>query len=162
MKFLVSICIGVAAISLALGYAWASLWPGSGLTLALGLLWLAGQRLPWRGWPDLGLVALLGAATAGAVQTLPAGWLLVGTVAALAAWDLAHFERRLRAGTPTIRDEDLLRRAHLRQLAGVTGLGLLLGWLALNLELKLGLGWAIGLGLLAIIGLGQLIRATRS
>jgi hypothetical protein len=43
----------------------------------------------------------------------------------------------------------------------VAGLGLLLGGLALNLELELSLGWAIGLGLLAIVGLGRLIRAVR-
>lgn len=161
MKNLVSVCIVIAMASLALAYGWASLWLGSGLTIAAGLLWLAGERLTWPGWPDLGLVALLAVAGVGMTQALPAGWLLGSNVVTLVAWDLAHFERRLNVEHPIL-EEARLWQAHLRQLAGVVGLGLLLGWLALSFETAFGLVWAIGLGLLAIMGLGRLIRAVRS
>ncbi|MEW5957729.1 MAG: hypothetical protein AB1801_08405 [Chloroflexota bacterium] len=160
MKNFVSIWIGLATASLALGYGLGSSWAGSGLIVAGGLLGLAGRRLN-RAWlPDLGLAAAVGVAAGGMWQDLPAGWMLAGVVAALAAWDLAHWERR-RRWAAQVSNETGLQRRHLRQVAMVAGVGLLLGGAALSFELEFGLGWAMGLGLLLIFGLGQIVRAAR-
>ncbi len=152
MKNLVSICIGLAVIGLVLGYNLSALW----LWLALGLWSLAGQRSRW-GWPaSVSLVAFIGAAAYGIWQGGPAGWLLFSVVAALAAWDLDHFARRLQqTGQQEMALE--LQQAHLKRLALVAGLGLLLGGLALSLRIELNLGWACFLGLLTIIGLSRVI-----
>ena len=152
MKNLVSICIGLAVVGLILGYNLRALW----LWLALGLWCLAGQRSRW-GWPaSVGLIAFVGAAAYGVWQGGPAGWLLFSVVAVLAAWDLDHFARRLQQ-TGQQEMEIELQQAHLKRLALVAGLGLLLGGLALGLQVELNLGWACFWRLLAIIALNRVI-----
>jgi hypothetical protein len=137
---------------LALGYEFSLLW----LWVSLGLLWLIGHYGPGEGAATVGLVIFIGAAGYGVWQERPAGWLLVSLVAALATWDLDHFERRLRRARPEIMETDL-RPPHLQRLAVVAGLGLGLGWLALGIRVQLSLGWAIILSLLAIIGLSRVL-----
>jgi hypothetical protein len=150
MKHLAAGCIALAGVGLVLGYEFSLLW----LWVSLGLLWLIGHYSPGQGTSTMGLVIFIGAAGYGVWQGRPAGWLLVSLVAALAAWDLDHFERRLRRADTRQAD---LRRAHLQRLAVVAGLGLGLGWLALGLRVELNLGWAIVLSLLAIIGLSWVL-----
>jgi len=84
--------------------------------------------------------------------------MLVGVVAALAAWDLGHFARRLR-GAGVITHPAELTHAHLRRLATVVATGLLLGGIALGIRVELTFGWAMLTAALAIIGLSSLIRA---
>jgi hypothetical protein len=154
MKHLAAICIVLAMVGLALGYEFSLLW----LWASLGLLWLIGHYGPDEGASTVGLVVFIGAAGYGVWQERPAGWLLVSVVAALAVWDLDHFERRLRQAETNEAD---LRRGHLQRLAVVTGLGLGLGlglgWLALGVRVELSLGWAIILSLLAIVGLSRVL-----
>jgi hypothetical protein len=97
----------------------------------------------------------------GAWQGLPAAWMLAGVVAALAAWDLDHFDQRLRGAGLIPRRAELLR-AHLRQLALAAGAGLLLGGIALGVRLELTFGWVVLIGALAIVGVSGLIRSGRS
>jgi hypothetical protein len=156
MRLLRLLCAGLATLALAFGYAGTALW-GLGSTVAIGLLWLAGD---WRGWDwtaDVCLAGWVGLAAFGAWQELPAGWMLIGVVAALAAWDLAHFTTRLRdAGT---RPPAELTHAHLRQLAIVAAAGLLLGGIALGIRVDLTFGWALLAAMLAIIGISRLLRS---
>jgi hypothetical protein len=159
-KNFVSVSIGIATASLAVGYGLESSWTVSGLIMTLGLVWLVSQRFNWPGLPDIGLVATMGVAAFGMWQGIPAGWMLLAAVGALAAWDLAHFERHL-ALAPPRGNEARLRQEHLRTVAAVAGSGLLLGGAALSFEIKFGLGWAMGLALLVILGLGRIIRAIR-
>lgn len=161
MRLLALLCAGLATAALALGYAGQSLWVGAGVGVAIGLLWLAGR---WRGWDwtaDSCLAGWVGTAAFGAWQGLPASWMLIGVVAALAAWDLDHFTARLRsAGAITPPAE--LTRAHLRQLAIVAGMGLLLGGMALGVRINLTFGWVMLVGALAIFSLSRLIRSGRN
>jgi hypothetical protein len=152
MKHLAAGCIVLAMVGLVLGYELSLPW----LWVSLGLLWLIGHYGPGKGVATVGLVVFIGAAGYGVWQEHPAEWLLVSLVAALAAWDLDHFERRLRQARPGTQETDL-RRAHLQRLALVAGLGLGLGWLALGVRIELGLGWAILLSLLTIIGLSRVL-----
>jgi len=85
-------------------------------------------------------------------------WMLIGVVAALAAWDLGHFGVRLRAAGAILPPAELTR-AHLRQLAIVIAAGLLLGGIALGIQVELTFGWALLAAALAIIGLSRLISA---
>ena len=84
--------------------------------------------------------------------------MLSGLIAALAAWDLHHFDMRLRAAG-AIAPPEGLERAHLRRLALVAGAGLLFGAIALGVRFELTFGWALLVGALAIIGLSRLLRA---
>ena len=157
MRLLTLLCAGLATLALALGYAGPSLW-GVGVAVAFGLLWLAGD---WRSWDwaaDVCLAGWVGLAALGTWQELPAGWMLIGVVAALATWDLGHFAVRLRAAGAILPPADLTR-AHLRQLAIVIAAGLLLGGIALGIQVELTFGWALLAAALAIIGLSRLISA---
>jgi len=158
MRTLTLLCAGIATLAVALGYAVQSLWAGVGIVLVVGLLWLAGD---WRGWDWAAspcLTGWIGLAAFGVWQALPAGWMLIGVVAALAAWDLGHFAMRLRDAGAVMQPAELTR-AHLRRLAFVAALGLLLGGIALGIQVEVTFGWAILAAALAIIGLSNVIRA---
>jgi hypothetical protein len=159
-------CAGLAALTLGLGYGLGGYWAGIAVVAALLLLWLAGRR---RGsWAaTVGLVAFSGAAAAGVLLGLAAGWMLAGLVAALSAWDLEHFGRRLhsvdwedgnRAHAALRRD---LERDHLWRLLVVAGLGLLLAALALGVRVRLTFLAAVLLGLLAALGLSRAVAFLR-
>jgi hypothetical protein len=161
MRLMTPICAGIAALALALGYASQALWAGAGICLAIGLLWLGSRLRGWDWAADPCLAGWAGMAAFGAWQGLPASLLLLAVVAALAAWDLDHFAARLRcAGVIAQRAE--LGRAHLRQLAIVAGIGLLLGAIALSLRVDLTFGWAILIATLAIFSLSRMIGSGQS
>jgi hypothetical protein len=150
------VSIGLATVALALGYGLGGLWAGALLVAALGLLWLLGQRAGW-GWvASAMLVLFVGAAAVGIWLGVGAGWTLPGVVAALSAWDLDHFARRL-GGAGRVEGARELERRHLRQLLIVDGAGLLLGAVALGIKLKYGLGVALLLWLLAVLSLSRAI-----
>lgn len=87
---------------------------------------------------------------------LPPIWMVVSLVIGLSAWDLDAFGRRLRPHTPTDQTRELGRR-HLWRLLVVDIVSLCLALLALQVRLNLTLGAAIGLGLLAVLGLSRLL-----
>jgi hypothetical protein len=160
MKTITFFSIGLATVTLLLGYSLALSWPGGAGALLLGLLWLIGQYRRWPQIASLGLAGFVGLAAVGIWQGVPAGWLFVSSVAALVAWDLAHFAQRLEQAEQ-VAAENRLVQDHLRQLAGVAGLGLLAGGVALTFQLELNLGWAMLLVVLVLIGLGRMLQAIR-
>ena len=150
----------LAASTLGLGYALNGLWGGTVLALAVGTLWLIGQRYGW-GWVAFVSLALfVGMAAAGLDLRWGAGWALLGVVAALSAWDLDHLAQRLRyAGQ--VSDVRRLERQHLWRLLSVDGLGVSFAAVALGIRIELGFGLALILGLLAIVGLSQALQFLR-
>lgn len=150
----------LAASALALGYATGQRWIEALLMLAWGTLWLLGQRRGWGGVASLVLFLFTGAAALGLLLGLGSGWMALGVAAALCAWDLDHFARRLRSAGRVERAHELERR-HLLRLLVVSGLGFLLMSVALGLQLELGFGAAVFLGLLVVISLGQLVGLLR-
>lgn len=157
---LVSISTILATSVLAVSYGLAGVLIGAPLLSALGLLWLLGQRRGW-GWAtSVALVLFVGAAALGLWLDVGAGWMLLGAVAALSAWDLDHFAQRMRT-VKQIKGARNLERRHLQRLLTVDGLGLLLGGVALGIEIEVGFGTAFLLGLLAILGLSWAIQPIR-
>lgn len=147
----------VAMIALALGYGLGSVWIGVGFTLTLGLLWLLGR---WRGWGWMvppAFVLLVGMAAVGLWLGLGAGWMLVGVVAALSAWDLEYFARRLQTAGRA-EQAVALERVHLRRLLAVNAAGLALGAIALGIHIRLGFGLMLVLALVAVWGLSRAVR----
>ena len=150
----------LAASTLGLGYALNGLWGGALLALAVGILWLIGQRYGG-GWVAfMSLALFVGMAAAGLELRWGAGWTLLGIVAALSAWDLDHLAQRLRHAEQ-VREERRLERQHLWRLLSVDGLGLLFAAIALGIRIELGFGLALILGLLAVVGLSQALRFLR-
>lgn len=156
--------IGLATLALGVGYAWP--WGEGGYWLMLpviaflGGLWLGLSRSRW-GWiHSIALLIYIGLAALGALLRLPAGWMLLCLAAALSAWDLAYFLRRV---SSVEREEiaRLLARQHLQRLGLVIGLGLLLAGAALILQARFTLGVALLAGLLAILTISQVIAILR-
>ena len=159
MRWVEGASTGLAAAALAVGYAQGGFWGWGVAWVVLGGVWWLGRR--WRAWTGtLAFLIFVLAAVAGLWVDLGGGWMLLGTVAALAAWDLDHFTRRLREGG-RVEQEAGLVRAHLRRLAEVSAVGLGLGGVALLARIDLGLGLALLLGLLTVIGLRQFLTALR-
>ena len=157
---LLPITIGLAAIVLAMGYAVGGVWKFSPILLATGVLWWIGQKRHWNLLASVALVGFVVAAAIGLWVGLPAGWMLVGVVAALSAWDLDHFARRLR-GVERVEMRLALERFHIRRLVSVDGLGLLLAGVALAVQYKFSFDVALVLGLVAVLGLSQMISYLR-
>jgi hypothetical protein len=157
---LLPITIGLAAIVLAVGYAVGSLWKVSLILLAMGALWWIGQKRHWNLFAPVALVGFAVAAAVGLWMGLPGGWMLVGAVAALSAWDLDHFARRLRS-VERVEMQPALEQLHLRRLASVDGLGLLLAGMALVVQYKFSFDVALVLGLVAVLGLSQMVGHLR-
>jgi hypothetical protein len=155
-----SAAAGVAVITLAISFL-SSRAPALGiLPVLLGLLWIvaAGQRWDWIASPMwTGCIGLASLATfLGAHPIGPP----VGALAALVAWDLDGLHGRLRSAT-RIHGESRIVERHIWRLTGVLGLSLALSIVALVTRVRLDLGWAIGLGLLAAWGLSRAVRFMR-
>ncbi|MGC9393713.1 MAG: hypothetical protein ACP5J4_02525 [Anaerolineae bacterium] len=180
----------VATAALALGYGLNRQPIGVLIFVALGLLWLVGQRYALRAFAGLGMLGFTIGTLLGTLYGVQSGWMLVGVTAALIAWDLHHFIQHIRVSehveTPLAdaeanagvviadtADEDTARtnteerleaegraleHAHLQRLGILSGLGLLLGTLALTVRITLRFGVIFALGLVAIYGLSRLIH----
>jgi hypothetical protein len=161
---ILAFCILLAAGSITAGYAQgAQLRTGLWLAAA-GLAWLAARRLD-RGWIDsIALLLYTGAAALGTLFQAPAGWMLVSLAAALSAWDLAYFTRRVK-GMEGEQASRALERQHLQRLAMVIGAGLAVAGAAMAFATLLRIRFSFGLallgGLLAFIALSQVIGFLR-
>lgn len=85
---------------------------------------------------------------------------LVGGAAALAAWDLYHYRRRLDQ-VDRLEEPALLVRAHVIRLAGAVGLGVIAGMVGLNVRIQVGLGSILLVSLILVLGLSRVIRFLR-
>lgn len=148
--------IVLAAGSLTLGYLLRGLWLGALLSVLFGILWRLeiSQTREWTGallFP--GFVLLAGA---GAQWQVGIGWLLFGVIWSLSAWDLQHFDHRVRFAEQQA--ARTLERAHLRRLLSVNALSLLLTIIALILPVRFGFGILLLLSAIIIVSLSQFYR----
>ncbi len=160
MRLLAVCAVAVATLVLLLVYLLTDRVDLATLAVGVGLVWFLGV---WRGWTwsaNVGLVGLAAAAALGAWLGMSPTGMLVALIVALIAWDLHRFWLRL-GSVDYIIDVSDLQKIHLRQLAIVAGVGLVLGILALNLELNLGLGWVILIGLVVALGLSWIVGFVR-
>jgi hypothetical protein len=155
-----SICVVLAAGALAIGYGLHGWWlwtTGIGL---LGVLWVLGY---WRGWgwmASVGLVGFVAAAAVGLLLDLGIGWMVFGLVAALCAWDLHRFVLCLERVDRVV-DERTMTQRHLSRLLAVAGLGLVLAFVAMRIQVRLTFLMALLLGLLAVWGLSRAVGFMR-
>jgi hypothetical protein len=152
--------IGLTATALAVGYSLQGYTTAILFFITLGMLWLYGERR-MSGWAaSVMLVCCVVAAAFGILLGVHPGFLLVGMVAALSAWDLDHFYRRIKSFEQVANEAEMERR-HILMLLFVDGLGLLLAGAALVIRTHIAFSVAFLLGLAAAWGLGQLIGFLR-
>jgi len=153
-KIFISLTI-LATVILVSGYASKGSWSWGLLVMICGIIWLFGQNFGWDRINTTMLVIFMAAATRGIFLDIPAGWLLVSVTATLSAWDLHQFMSRLKqAGRVEKRTE--LERLHLKRIMSVAGLGIVLGAIALAVELKLSFGWMLFFGIILFLCLNRI------
>lgn len=155
MKRLAPSLIVLAALALAAGAAQGS-WPLAAAALGCGAVWLAGELRGWPWAPAFGLTSALALGALGMFLQLAPLAMLTGGCAALAAWDLGEFARRL-GGVGRVDDRPALVSAHLRRLLAALGAGWALGALALVARFGLSFEWALALAVVALFGLSRLM-----
>ncbi len=163
-RWILAFCTLLAAGGAAAGYAQAGQLNAGLWLAAIGLGWLAARRLDW-GWIDaLALLLYAGAAGVGMLFHAPAGWMLICLAAALSAWDLAYFLRRVQ-GVEEEQAYRALERQHLQRLGVVIAAGLVVAGAAIALAAQLRIRYSFGLallaGLLSFIALSQAIGFLR-
>jgi len=156
--------IVLAALALTSAYGLDAVWIPAGAILFLATLWLAGQSIKgtayrgWMSWVVVGLFIVV--AVAGAWLDLSPLLLTIGLTATVSAWDLDYFARQLNGVDRVVESRKLTRR-HLQRLLIVDGVGLLIAVLALNVQIRLSFAPALGLGLIALLGLIRVIDFMR-
>lgn len=146
--------------ALAIGYTLAGVLIGAPWIAGCWLLGLIGRQRGWDWSAPLGSIGFVSAAAFGVWRGAPAAWMLFATVSALVAWDLDVFAQRMRRAKRVAGEAELIQ-SHLRRVSIAGGLGLALGGLAVSVRVEFSFGWALLLGLLALLGLSRAIGFLR-
>jgi hypothetical protein len=152
------VAVATAVLLPALGSALAGRWLLLPIFLLTGGLWLERRRLqqPLAAPATLALlISTLTLAVAAGLE-VGAGWLLLGMSGALAAWDLDDFARRL-SHVDGVGSEAKMVHIHLQRLGFALLLGLILGSLALLVQIELSYGLIFFLVLLVFFTLSYVI-----
>jgi hypothetical protein len=150
----------LATLALAPAFAWHGRWLEAAVIAGVAVLAAAGQWRGWRHTASLAFVIFVAAAALGLSFGLAKGQAVLAVAASLCMWDLAHYSLRLRA-LPPDDGRRALDRQHLLRLLIVAVAGVVTGMLASGLRIKIGLGAALALGVLAVVGLSEAIRYLR-
>lgn len=158
-----AVSIGLLAAAFFMAQVW---WPGA-ILLAFGLLWITAWVFSWKWMAGFGLAFVFLFAGFGLIYTYGSSFL--GTFRnldpvlffgclpfALAAWDLADFDRRVKFAASRDERRSLISR-HLLLLLLLLILGMTLVWTALNVQLELSFELVVIVMLFMIWGFGRLI-----
>lgn len=127
----------------------------------IGIVWLLShwRKLYW--FSSIALFLAIIAAGYGVWNEFPTVWMLLGALGALLGWDLSDFSQRLRFAAPTDDIGDMEKR-HLARVAVVAMLGGALAALSVVIQVRrLAFEVAVGLILLAALGLTRLVMRLR-
>ena len=150
------ICIGLSTFLIVLSYAINQFWVAAFLITILGILWMVGYLKGWKWQTPVMFTLFIGASAIGLWLNLSQWLILLSMAGAISAWDLDHFTQRMRyAGLVVERPN--LEKYHIKRLLVVNLFGLLLSVIALNVQVKLGFGAILLLGMIAVLGLNQVI-----
>jgi hypothetical protein len=133
----------------------------SGGCVLAGLVWLAAFRARWRGTGFIILAGTFLLASIGiGMQLIPLPF-AIAFLAALNAWDLIGFSRRIAAADLVV-DFPRLERIHLRRLIQVDVLSAGFILLALSVHLRFSFGWIFFFALVLIFALVRLMVTLRN
>ncbi len=150
----------VAVAALAVGYARAGQLLVSLVIVLLGTAWVFTQQRLGNGLTGILLFLFILAGAVGFLFMLPGWLLLIAVVAALGAWDLDHFLKRLNA-VERVDFASGVGREHLRRLGMVEGLGILDGLLGLTFRFVISFWWEALIVLLGVICIWAVVRFVR-
>jgi hypothetical protein len=156
--FVLSVVVGIGA--LAWGYGTQGYFEYVRWLFLLGAIWLLAKWRNWRWISPLALLIVIGSAAFGLWIEISFGLMMFAAVGGLLAWDLADFSRRLSYAAPS---DDVIgmERRHLARVGIVAVLGLLLGFIAFVVRIRLPFEVVVGLVILVVLGLTRLITTLR-
>jgi hypothetical protein len=149
------ICLLVATLCLAAGYALAGQWLGTVLALLTAPTWLLARKYPASWLPFLCLLMSVGLAVVGRLVGVPPWLMICGSGFALAAWDLIFLNASLDgndSGEQTRRYEN----KHFQALALALGAGLFVTFLGRLLNPQIPFLPLVLLVVLVIFGLDRI------
>jgi len=148
--------ISAALASTALMFAYAlSPYPiVAGIIFSFGIIWQYGRLRRWNACLEAMFVLHIIAGAVGAKLGLSTGLTVLGVFGALSAWDLSHFAQRMHDSGKVMGRTKLVRQ-HFQRLTLTLVIGVASVFIAMGIPLKLNLWIVIGLGLIAVWGLGQ-------
>ena len=159
VAMVLSIVLGTS--SLAYGYSQAGLINPARWFILLGIIWLLAHWRKYYWFSSVALFVTLIAAAFGIWVEFPTMWMLLGALGGLLGWDLSDFARRLSYAAST---DDIvgMERRHLARVGIVAALGFGLALLSLYVHInRLAFEVAVGLVLLAVLGLTRLVMGLR-
>lgn len=159
ITFGIRLAIGLTALATGGAFLMAGQSEAAIGVVLLAALWAWGQHWGSQGLNNAMFLVFLAVATLAVVRDVMPGPMLVGSLGALAAWDLGALKDRLDRAAHATATERLQVR-HVERLVTVLALGGVLGGIAMAGSLSISLGTALGLGVIAIVGLRWLLRAT--
>jgi len=160
---IIAMVISIIVSTVSLAYAYSQMGfvtPAVGIIL-FGVAWFAAhwRKLYW--FSSVALFVTIFAAGYGVWRDFPTVWMLLGALGGLLGWDLSDFAMRLRYAAPTDDVEDMERR-HLARVGVVALLGGVLAYLSVVIQIRrLAFEVAVGLILLAVLGLTRLVIRLR-
>ena len=152
--------LATAVIAWGGGYALSGLWLWIAAPVLMGLIWLYGWLRNYHPMTTVGLVGFTIGAALGALYELPPMLCLVSLLAAVTAWDLDYFNRRL-GKQKSSAETQALERNHLLRLLVVWLIAVPLAGMTLLVNLKLSLWAAILVAIVAALGLNRMIKHQR-
>ncbi|HXQ37466.1 MAG TPA: hypothetical protein VN843_25875 [Anaerolineales bacterium] len=159
IAMVLSIILGTG--SLAYGYSQMGLSENARWFVLLGIIWLLAHWRKYYWFSSVALFVTLIAAAFGVWVEFSTMWMLLGALGGLLGWDLSDFARRLSYAAST---DDIvgMERRHLARVGIVAALGFGLALLSLYVHInRLAFEVAVGLVLLAVLGLTRLVMGLR-
>lgn len=141
----------------ALAFAAAGLWVGTGLAILTGLVFLIFSGSAARWMPTVFLSGMVCIAAAGLLAGSPAFLMILGAGLALVAWDLMSFDGSLERGGPARASAPVDKR-HVLSLAAALGLGLALAALGLTLSFRIPFPVLLLIVVLCLFSLDRVFR----
>ncbi|MBN1266903.1 MAG: hypothetical protein JXA25_15515 [Anaerolineales bacterium] len=118
------LCLIIAALSPAAGFALAGIYTGVVPSLLAGLLWLPARKYPHSWMPSISLTVSTALAAAGVLNGLSFILMIIGAGAALAGWDLLLLNAELENTQPGEKTRQYESR-HMQTLALAVIFGIL-------------------------------------
>jgi hypothetical protein len=125
IRLFLNVSIILASASLLLAYGLAGFWVWSPVFILVGGVWWLAVRRDLEGLSTVLFLGFLIAAVFGCLIQLSMALLILSLVAALAAWDLDYFNRRLEL-VSDVEVAQEMEKQHLRRVMFLTGPGLIL------------------------------------
>jgi len=118
------------------------------VALIIGILWLYGLKRNLNLIASLWMILLIIIASSCIVSEISVAWMLLTVIAAIYAWDLDWFVRRINNAVHVEKIQQM-EQHHLKRLLIITAISFILSMVTLNLEFSFNFFWMLFLALIA-------------